>query len=421
MHDFRAAAEARRDAITSRLQDLVRIDTRNRYCGDEGAPGEAAGQDYLEPILQELGAQTRRFDCPDDIYARMQVIGPAERDFRGRPNLVGEWRFGEGPRVIVNGHMDTVGTAGMTIAPFGAEVREGAIWGRGTSDCKGGLTIGVEAIRLLLGAGLDLRGSLVFESVVEEECSGSGAGTLACLDAGYTGDVAVFVDGNGLAITLGCGGCLTADLEVTGREGHAARGTGVSAIDKGFIIKRAIDEFKRERETARPDCRVNVGIFRSGVHAAVVPGSAYLSLNIVYAVEEAEAARAAGHPWGGAPVRARFEEVIRAAEAEDEWLAEHPSQTTWVKDLVPFDQPDDDPWAQRLAGVARRVMGREPQFNRMNAWTDAAFPAALGGIPTVLFGPGLDGEAHGPTEHVVIDDLVSGAATLAAFLAEVLG
>lgn len=420
MHDFLAAARARRDETVSLLQDLVHIDTRNRYCGDEDAPGEAAGQQYLEPILRELGAQTRLFDCPADIYQRMSVIGPAERDFRGRPNLVGEWEFGAGPRVIINGHMDTVGTAGMQIEPFAAEVRDGAIWGRGTSDCKGGLAMGVSALRLLLDADLDLRGSLVFESVVEEECSGSGAGTLACLDAGYTGDVAVFVDGNGLAITLGCGGCLTADLTVHGREGHAARGSGVSAIDKGFIIKQAIDAFKQEREAARPDCRVNVGIFRSGVHAAVVPGSAYLSLNIVYAVDEAEAARAAGHPWGGAPIRARFEEVIRAAEADDPWLREHPSEITWVKDLVPFDQPDDDPWALRLGEAVRAVMGRDPVLNRMNAWTDAAFPAALAGIPTVLFGPGLEGEPHGPTEHVMIDDLVTGAATLAAFLADVL-
>ena len=63
---------------------------------------------------------------------------------------------------------------------------------------------------------------------------------------------------------------------------------------------------------------MNVGIFRAGSHAAVIPGSAYLSLNIVYAVEEAEQARAAGHPWGGAPIRARFEETVRAAEAGDE-------------------------------------------------------------------------------------------------------
>lgn len=421
MNHFLAAAQARRETLVARLQDLVRIDTRNRYCGDKDAPGEAAGQHYLEPLLRKMGARTRMFDCPDDIYRRMRVIGPAERDFTGRPNLVAEWEFGEGPRVIINGHMDTVGVESMEIEPFAAEVRDGAVWGRGTSDCKGGITVAVEAIDMLLDAGIDLRGSLVFESVVEEESSGSGAGTLACLDAGYTGDVAIFVDGNDLAITLGCGGCLTADITVFGREGHAARGNGVSAIDKGFIIKQAIDRFKHERESQRPNCRVNIGIFRSGSHAAVIPGSAYLSLNIVYAVEEAQQARAAGEPWGGGPVRRRFEEVVREAEAVDEWLAAHPSEIVWVKDLVPFDQPDDDPWALRLGRVLREVLDREPQYNRMEAWTDAAFPAALGGIPTLLFGPALSGAPHGPTEHIMIDDMVAGAAVLAAFLADVLG
>jgi acetylornithine deacetylase len=120
-------------------------------------------------------------------------------------------------------------------------------------------------------------------------------------------------------------------------------------------------------------------------------------------------------------VRERFEEVIRAAEAEDEWLAENPSEIVWVKDLVPFDQPDDDPWAQRLAGAMDAELGREPEFNRMMAWSDAAFPAALGGIPTLLFGPALAGEPHGPTEHIMIDDMLECSAALASFLADTLG
>ena len=155
MHDFLAAAEARRNELVTLLQDLVRIDTRNRYCGDDDAPGEAAGQDYLEPILRELGAQTRRFDCPEDIYARMQVIGPAERDFRGRPNLVGEWRFGAGPRIIVNGHMDTVGTAGMTIALAAEATRRS-----GTAPAARAGWPWASRIRLLLDSGLTC-GSLV--------------------------------------------------------------------------------------------------------------------------------------------------------------------------------------------------------------------------------------------------------------------
>lgn len=421
MQRFMSAAEEQREALVERLRDLVQIDTRNPYSGDPDSPGEAAGQDYLEPVLREMGADTTLFDCPGDIYERMQVIGPAGREFGGRPNLVGEWNFGDGPRVILNGHMDTVGAAGMAIDPFAAQVSEGAIWGRGTSDCKGGITTALGAIGLLLEAGLKLRGSLVLQSVVDEECSGSGAGTLACIDAGYTGDMAIFVDGKGQTVTLGCGGCLTADVTVEGREGHAAHGTGVSAIDKGCVVKQAIDRFKAEREGARPDCRVNIGIFRSGVHAAVVPGSAYMSLNIVYDVEEAAEAEAAGHPWGGAPIRARFEEMIREAEAADEWLAEHPSEIVWVKDLVPFDGSEDDPLARLMGEAVRAELGREPQFDRMMAWSDACWPAARGGIPTVLFGPALGGEAHGPREHIMIDDLVAGAAVLAAALAGVLG
>jgi len=399
----------------------VRIDTRNPYCGDREWGGEKAGQEYLRPLLQEMGAKTTLLECPADIYQRMGVIGPAQRDFTDRPNLVGKWNFGgEGPTVIINGHMDTVGAEGMTIDPFAAQVRDGKIWGRGTSDCKGGLIVGLAAIKLLLELDLPLSGSLIYQSVVDEECSGGGAGTLACIDAGYTGDGAIFVDGNDLMLILGCGGCLTADVTVTGKEGHAALGTGVSAIDKGFIIKQTIDDFKRERETEYPACRVNLGIFRSGVHAAVVPGSAHMSLNIVYDVVEAQQAEADGYGWGGKPIRERFEQMIRAAEAKDEWLSERPSEIVWVKDLIPFDQPDSDPWAQRLAGVFREVLGQEPVFNRMMAWSDSAYPKALAGIPTVLFGPATSGEAHGPTEHIEIEQIVRCTQVLATLLADLL-
>ncbi len=417
----REMAQDRQDQIVARLQDLVRIDTRNPYSGDADCAGELAGQDYLEPVLREMGADTTRFDCPDDIYERMGVIGPEGREFADRPVLVGEWDFGgDGPRVIINGHMDTVGTDGMTIEPFSGEVREGCVWGRGTSDCKGGLTVGLEAIRILLDLGLPLAGSLVFESVVDEECSGSGAGTMACLDAGYTGDVALFVDGNSLAMTLGCGGCLTADLNVTGKMGHAARGSGVSGIEKGLLVKRGIDAFKLERETARPNCRVNLGIFNSGVHAAVVPGAAYMSMNIVYDVEEAEQAQADGRGWSGAPIRERFEQVIREHEADDEWLREHPSEITWVKDLIPFEQDSADPWVVKMEETYREVLGESPVVDKMMAWSDAAFPCALGGISTILMGPSLSSEPHGPAEHIVIEDMVHCTQVLAVFLARTL-
>jgi acetylornithine deacetylase/succinyl-diaminopimelate desuccinylase-like protein len=247
------------DEATQLCQDIVRINTVNPYSGDRDTGLEKHGQAYLEPILDSMGARTTLFEPPPDIYQRMGVLGPKGRSFKDRPNLVAEFDLGgEGPTIILNGHMDTVGVSDMTIDPFSGEVKDGAIWGRGSSDCKGGLTTAVIATKALLPYQDQLAGRIIFQSVVDEECSGSGAGTLACCDAGYRGHAAVVVDGNDLQITLGCGGCLTADLYVQGRAGHAARG-GISAIDKGLVVKSAIDAFKAQRERRFPDARVNLG------------------------------------------------------------------------------------------------------------------------------------------------------------------
>lgn len=411
------AVRGSEEEIVALCQDLCRINTCNPYCGDVAPQGEGAGQEFLAPLLEELGAQVTLFDCPADIYHRMGVLGPARREFRDRPNLVAEFSFGgEGPRIVLNGHMDTVGIDAMTIDPLGSELRDGRIWGRGTSDCKGGLTTAVSALRALLRSGAALRGSVVFESVVDEECNGSGAGTLACLDAGYGGDAVVFVDGNDDALTLGCSGCLTADLLVHGREGHAAYGTGVSAIDKALVVTETISAFKRDREAARPDARVNLGIFHAGVHPAVVPGKARLSLNCVYEVDEAAAAERATGNWGAGPIREDFEARIRAAEAEDEWLRENPSELEWVKDLIPFTGPDDLPVARRLEAAYARVAGKAPAREHMLGWSDASYYSSLGRMPTVLYGPGVSGKPHSQDEYVEVANLVRCTQVLAVYL-----
>ena len=405
------------EEIVSLCRDLVRINTVNPYSGDPEPGGELEGQRFLEPILRDLGAETRTFQPPEGIYSKMGVLGPEDRVFKDRPNLVGVWDFGEGPTLVINGHMDTVAVSGMTVPPFSAEVRDGKIWGRGTSDCKGGLTVGLMAVRAVLESGIKLRGRIVYESVVDEESNGSGAGTLACIYEGYKGDEAIVVDGNDLAITTGCGGCLTADLEVEGREAHSASGLGVSAIEKALVVKRGIDAFSEERRKEHPDAVVNLGIFRSGVHPAVVPGRAYLSLNIVYKVEEAEEAEKKGFGWGGRPIMRRFEELVRRAEAGDPWLSEHPSNITWVKDLLPYRTDPEEPLVRGLADAFGEVLGREPVVREIPAWGDAAYLARLGGMPTVMFGPGKGDKCHSPDEYVEIEDLIAATEVLAVYLA----
>jgi len=420
-HALLDAIERRQHALVEAVQELVRINTVNPYSGEDAGGSEAAGQDAVEAHLRTLGAETRRFDPPADTYTRAGVIGPRNRSWEDRPNLVGEWSFGDsspespGPSLIVVGHIDTVGVQGMD-DPFGARLRDGRIWGRGTSDCKGGLGVGLAAIEAVLPRGRELRGRVTFLSVVDEECNGSGAGIIACALAGIRADAAVSVDGEGLEIIHGCNGVVTADLLVHGKPGHAALGNGVNAIEKGIRVAEAIRRFGNARRRRRPECLLNLGVFHGGTLPAVIPGQARLSLNVVYEIAEAREAKGRTGVWGGRLVWDAFAEAVRAAEAGDEWLREHPSELVWVKDLVPYEVPTDAPVVREMSAAARDVLGREPEVRKMRAWTDSCWLQVLADTPIVVFGPAKEDVVHGPEEHVEVRDLVLAAKSLALYL-----
>jgi acetylornithine deacetylase len=405
------------EELVEMCRSLVRINTVNPYAGAGITGSELDGQLYLEPIMQGLGGRTRLFEPPPDLYARMGVVGPKDRSWADRPNLVTEFDLGPGKRILINSHMDTVGVADMRFDPFCADLREGKIYGRGTTDDKGGMAMAVIAIKAVLAFADALTGSIVHESVVDEECSGGGAGTLACILEGYTGDEAIVIDGQELLVTRGCQGVLTAVVNVQGKGGHAALG-GVNAIDKAIHVKQAIDQFKAAREAQFPNRLVNIGIFDAGSHAAVVPGSARMALNIVYGIDEAAANERAGCGWNGSLLRKEFEDVVHDADASDPFLREHPSTVEWEKDVVPFETPADAPVVRNLTAAYEAATGETPAVDIMHAWADCANIARYDGTPVVLFGAGTKHAAHSNDETVEVADLIRGAKVIAVYLCQ---
>jgi len=396
--------------------DLVRINTVNPYSGDEPTGSEAEGQDRLRKALVPYDSQIDLFEPPADIYDRMGIIGPKGRKFAGRPNLVATFQFGEGGRtLILNDHIDTVGVSTMSIPPFSGEIRDGKIWGRGTSDSKGCLVAAVWAAAALSTYGDRLQGKLILESVVDEECNGSGAGTLACCDRGYRGDAAIVVDGAGLSIIHGVGGVVTVDLKVFGREGHAAEPGSINAIDKAFVVKEGIDAFKSSRREQAPRYPVNLGVFHAGSVPAVVPGEAALSVNICYTHDEAVRSRQAGNRHEGQQVFDDFCTSIRSREAGDAWLAEHPSEINWVKDLIPFSLPADHSLVEHLASCHTEICGTPPRREILVAWTDASYFWNRADTPVVLYSPGAKNVAHAAVEYIAIEDMRTAARVLALF------
>lgn len=415
-----AAADELTPSLVRTVCELVRIPTVNPYSGDSTAGSELAGQLYMQDRLRADGFATRLFEPPPDVYAQAGMIGPPGRSWKGRPNVVGERTFGAGGRsLVLNCHIDTVGAAGMNIEPFCGEVRDGKIFGRGSSDAKANLVMGLLAVETLLQAGVPLNGRIIFESVVDEECNGAGAGTLACCLAGYRGDAAICFDGSDSNVLVGCNGVATIELIVHGRAGHAATGA-VNAIDKARVLADAIDRIKRQRESLAPPMMVNLGVFQAGTIPAVVPGTARLAYNLVYSVAEAEASLKARGQWNAALLREQVAACIDAACAADPWLAEHRPTITWIKDAYPYSTPTDAPIARIVADAHHLAGGPPDRFVHMTAWADACHLSRSGGMPTVGFGVGEEDQAHAAGEFIRIDQLVRGVKTAALAVAEFL-
>ena len=407
-----------RDPLVLLCSQLVQVNTVNPYSGDPNAGSEAQGQAALGEVLAAMGASIELKEPPQDVYQQTGVLGPRDRCFEGRPNLHARIVLGSGKgrTILINGHMDTVAATDMSIDPFSGEVRDGFIWGRGTSDCKGGLSAGVLALASLLKSPAGLDGTILLDSVVDEECNGSGAGTLAACLLARKPDLAIFMDGEAGRIITGCSGCLTAQVTLRGETAHGASGLGVSAIDKAILVKGGIDRFRQSREAARPNARTNLGVFRAGVSPAMVPGRAELHVNIVYELDEAQAAARETGRWGGDRVMSEFTQSLRQSSDQDPWLKARPPAMDWIKDLPPYEIPADHPLVQEASRAFSDACTRPPRVGPFSAWTDAAFPPLLESTPTVLVGPAFPGAAHAPDERVQIEDLVASCKTVALML-----
>jgi len=419
---FIAVVESLQEQQVAWTRELVSIPTVNPYSGDGSAGIETAGQDHVEDLCRQLGGDVRRVPVPPDVYARGGAIGPPDRCWDGRDNVVAEWTFGagDGPTIILNTHMDTVGAEGMSIPPFEPTISDGVMHGRGTSDSKGNLAAGLVAVAALLRQPDGLEGRVILESVVDEECNGGGAGTLACCLAGVTGDFGICLDGAHGALINGCNGVATARVAVRGRSGHAARPGAVSAIDKGIVAKRAVDAFAAEHAERFPGCLVNVGIFRSGTLPAIVPGEAELQLNISYAVEDAVAAERETGAWNGALLRRRFEAAMAGLPALDPWFEKTPARVDWIKDSYPFLSPAADQYSQTAIRAAREIAGEELPVEPMLAWFDATHFARSLGMPALGMGSGTPGMPHSAGECARLDHLFQGARQVALALHRIL-
>ena len=328
-----------------------------------------------------------------------------------------------GRDLMLNGHIDVVPVgdeAAWTTPPWDPAVREGRVYGRGAVDMKGGLVCALFAAKAIRDAGVRLRGRLSVASVVGEEDGGTG--TLATILRGHTADGAVVVEPTDWRVIAAQAGSLMFRLVVPGLSAHGCvREEGVSAIEKFLPLFAALRRLEAERcgvavgaadvagdphsplfARYRLPWPVEIGTVQAGDWASSVPDKLVAEGRVGVAIGEEPAA-----------ARRAFEEAIARAAAADPWLAEHsPTVEWWGGRFDPAVTDPSDPIVGAVVAAATTVTGRAPPLEGVTYGSDMRLLVNVGGIPTVLFGPGDVRVAHMADEYVPVDELRVAAQTL---------
>jgi len=365
------------DAIVALASDLIRIPSVNPSIAPDEAHGERA---------------VASFAC--EWLAAHGIRAWLEEAASGRPNAVAEVIGGPGPTLVLCAHLDTVGTAGMTIPPFDPRVREGRLYGRGSYDMKGAAAACMSAAAALQGPGFG--GRLLLALVADEEHASLGAADFV---ARHRADGCILTEASAGALVLAHKGFVWAEFVTRGRAAHGSRwDLGVSAIGRMGRIIAALERFDREDLRSRTHPLVGP----ASMHCALVQGGAGLS---TYAPECRMTIERRTLP-GETPeqVLEELRSVVRTAGEE--------AEITRLLDRPPLTCPAESGIARCVRDAATAVTGAAPAERGVAYWMDAALFAAAG-IPTVDLGPDGAG-AHEDVEWVDIASL----ATCARILAE---
>ncbi len=400
-----------RERLVADLQALIRIPS---VTGSEEAIGAwAAG------TLRALGLTVETI-APDLAAIRADPDWPGEEMARTTlPVVMARVGRTGGRRVILSGHLDVVppgDPATWSADPWAGEIRDGAVFGRGACDMKGGVAAILGAIRALGDSG-DLErldGELIVALVPSEEDGGQG--TLAAIRAGVRGDLAIITEPTDLEVVVAHAGAITFRLTVPGRGAHASqRREGVSALDKLFVLSRALEADEARRNAAETDPLMTALGLPYPTIIGIVTGGEWAST----VLDRVTADGRYGVRLGQTPTDAEAElrAVIASACAADEFLREHPANIEITGGRFGSARvASDHPLPVRLAEVVESVTGRRPALLGEPYGADMRMFVNVGKTPCVMFGPGNVKVAHSADEHVAIGQVEDCAQVLAAWV-----
>ena len=408
------AVDPQRDDYLQLLGDLVQCPT---VLGEE-----RPAQDILYRHLQGMGLEAESWDLDPQDLASHSTFAPVDWGYRGRPNVRGTLKpAGEGGKsLVLNGHVDVVSPEPVdwwSYDPWGATITDGRMYGRGSLDMKAGLAAALLAIQAVMDSGTQLRGPVIFESVIEEECTGNGM--LASRVRSGRVDGAVITEPTGLQAWTATPGVLWFEVTVRGKPAYVGKaGQYVNAIETAAALIARLKPVAVEALNAAFDhpafrayknpLTLSVGKIQGGDWPSNVPLECRFTCRMSFPIG-----------WSFDQARSFVETHLERAASSDPWLAEQPPTVRypgfralgWAVD----PKTGDGSLIESLSDGHQTVCGRPLKQGVFPGTADARYFCAQKGEQAVYYGP-VGANLHAPDEYVELESLLETARVLARMI-----
>jgi succinyl-diaminopimelate desuccinylase len=381
-----------RDELVRLTRELIRIDSVIR---PETGNTEAGVVRYIADwVRRELG-----------VEPLIETVIPA------RENIIVTIDSGRsGPCLMFEGHTDVVSEGNPDLwqhDPFGGEIEDGKIYGRGACDMKAGLAVNLLTVKAMIQSGVAYKGKMRLGIVCDEE--DLMLGIQDYIKQGHADDVDACLvsepEENQLCISMK--GALRAVVRVKGKMAHGAMPlTGINTSVRMARIILAFDAFEKE-EIARwgKDEFLGWPSITFTVVQTPPPGEP-TQLNVMpsesIAYVDIRTLPCQNHDR----IKAQLQKILdQLAEQDPDFNA----QIKFIADKPVVSMEKEEPIVMVAAEAFRNITGREPVYNGVPGATDGTFLRALKGIPCLVNGPGPRHMPHQTDEYVQIDDLFESA------------
>ncbi len=373
-------------------------------------------QDFIRMTLEELNFDIDMWEIDSLELNNFPGSGISHgRDLSNMPVLVGRLGGkGQGKSLILNGHYDVV-PAGIIENwkhdPFKGEIEGNKIFGRGTNDMKGGIAAMIQATKIVLKSGVELKGDLIVQTVPEEEATCMG--TLACCQKGYTADAAIIPEPTDMKVLVAVRGNLYGKITVLGRAGHAEMpqphwtdGGAVNAISKASKIIEALEELTEEWRTRpntqhkylSPDAIIPT-VIHGGEWPVTYPEKVEIQFGTMFVPNTKNKLE-------------EIEEKLKSVANNDSWLKAHPPILEVLDEWIYGAEVDENEPIVKLGQEVLKDLGIEPALRGYGTLTDCVHLVNCSKIPTISIGPDIK-TAHMADEYVEIEQLIDTTKALA--------